>query len=77
MDKQVLYLSILGVLGSIFFGSGILILIPTLIQTINVKLNYKNYDEIAISNSLFYCIIGIILNIITLLFYFVFALKFY
>lgn len=77
MDKQVLYLSILGVLGSIFFGSGILILIPTLIQTINVKLNYKGYNDIIISNALFYCITGIILNIITLLFYFVFAINLY
>jgi hypothetical protein len=75
MEKQVYYLSVLGVLSSIFFGSGILLLIPTLTQCINIKSNYVTYDKQMISNTLFYCIIGIILNIISLLFYFLFALP--
>lgn len=75
MERQVYYLSIIGILSSIFFGSGILLLIPSLIQSINIKLNYSFYDKELISSTIFYCIIGMILNIISLLFYFLFAIE--
>ena len=75
MDKQVLHLSIIGILSSLIFGSGIFISIPTLIQCINVKRNYKNFDEITIENSIFYSIVGIVLNVISMIFYFTFVIK--
>ena len=75
MEKQVYCLSVIGVLGSIFFGSGILLLIPSLIQSINIKLNYSVYNKELISSTIFYCIVGMILNIISLLFYFLFAIP--
>lgn len=73
MEKQVYYLSVLGVLASILFGSGILLLIPSITQCINIKTNYVTYDKEMISNTLFYCIFGLILNLISILFYFLFA----
>ena len=75
MDKQVLHLSVLGVISSLLFGSGLIILIPTLIQCVNVKKNYRNHNEVIIENAIFYCITGIILNIISMVFYFNFVIK--
>ena len=59
--------------GNDFFGSGILLLIPSLIQCINIKTNYVTYNKEMVSNTIFYCIFGLILNLISILFYYLFA----
>jgi hypothetical protein len=71
MEKQVYYLSIIGVFTSLLFGMGLLFLIPTLTQIINIKTNYVSYNKVIISSSLFYCFSGLVLNVVCLLFYFI------
>lgn len=71
MSRQVYVLSIIGFIASLFFGVGTLFLIPTLIQCINIKLNYISYSKETIDKALLNCIIGLIYCVLCIMFYFV------
>lgn len=62
--KQVYIFSIIGLITSLIFGFGLIFLIPCLIQTLNIKLNYMKYDYIVIDKCFLYCFSGIAMSII-------------